>query len=125
MNGKCSVCENYLRGVDRCKFCSFEWATTYTPCDDVSWDIFELDEEEEWSFIQIQDRLKYKGIDCLMVLNWCDDNVILLMGCNAYAHKIANALNVHKECIVQDLDYGVTVINLFMEKPLRVSDNDV
>lgn len=116
---KCRVCENYLRGIDACKFCSFEWATEYPPCDDWEWDILDLDDEIEWSFLQIQDRLKFKGIDCVMVLNWYDANAILIMGCMAYASTLAQALGVHEECIVQDLQYGISIINLFKEKWLR------
>ncbi|WP_458456506.1 hypothetical protein [Methanobrevibacter sp.] len=116
---KCSVCENYLRGIDTCKFCSFEWATSYNPCLDEEWDILNIDEEEEWRFKQIQDRLKYKGIDCLIVLDWFGDNIILLFGCNDHNARIARALDVHEECIVNDLEYGVVGINLYKEKMIR------
>lgn len=116
---KCRVCENYLRGVDTCKFCHFEWATEYPPTDEYGWDILDIDDDVEWSFLQIMDRLKYKGIDCIQVINWFEENVIILIGCNAYADKIARALGVNEECMVQDLEIGITVVNLFKEKWLR------
>ena len=65
------------------------------------------------------DRLHYKGIDVLQVINWFEDNVIILIGCNAYMDRIARALGVHEDCIVSDLDMGIMVINLFKEKWLR------
>lgn len=116
---KCRVCDNYLGGLDTCKFCHFEWATDYSPTNDVEWDLLDLDDEVEWSFLQIQDRLKYKGIDCLQVINWFDDNVIVLIGIRAYADRVANALGVHREVISEDSDVGIMVINLFREKYLR------
>lgn len=116
---KCRVCENYLRGVDTCKFCHFEWALEYPPTDDYGWDVLDLDDDVEWSFLQIMDRLHYKGIDVLQVINWFDDNVIILIGVKDYADKVARALGVHEDCIVSDLDLGIMVINLFKEKWLR------
>lgn len=116
---KCRVCDNYMRGTDTCKFCHFEWATEYPPTDDYGWDIFDIDDDVEWSFLQIMDRLKYKGIDVLQVINWYDDNVIILIGVRDYPDKVARALGVHEDCIVSDLDMGIMVINLFKEKWLR------
>ena len=116
---KCRVCDNYMRGADTCKFCHFEWASEYPPTDDVEWDIFDLDDDVEWSFLQIMDRLHYKGIDVLQVINWFEDNVIILIGVRHYADKVARALQVHEDCIVADLDMGIMVINLFKEKWLR------
>ena len=84
------------------------------------WDIFELDDEGEWSFLQIQYRLKDYGIDCLQVLNWFpDDNSIVLMGVRGYPERVAKALGVHMDSIVSDSDVGIMVINLFKEKYLR------
>lgn len=116
---KCHICSNYLHGIERCKFCSFEYDDDLPWTNDVDWDIFEIDDDIEWSFLQIQYRLKSQNIDCLQVINWFDDNVIILIGCNAYMDRIARALGVDKESMVQDLDIGITVINLFKEKVIR------
>lgn len=120
---KCHICDNYLHGIERCKYCSFEYDDDLPWTNDVDWDIFDIDDDVEWSFLQIQYRLKSKDIDCLQVINWFDDNVIVLIGCNAYADRIARALGVDKECMVQDLDIGVTVVNLFKEKVIRTCPN--
>ncbi len=116
---KCHICSNYLHGIERCKFCSFEYDDDLPWTNDVNWDIFEIDDDVEWSFLQIQYRLKSQNIDCLQVINWFDDNVIILIGCNAYMDRIARALGVDEESMVQDLDIGITVINLFKEKVIR------
>lgn len=116
---KCRVCDHYINWEDTCEFCDFKWATEYSPWSD-DWDIFNIDDDVEWSFLQIQDRLKYHDIDCLLVINWFnDDNAIVLIGCMSYADRIAKALGINEECIVQDLEYGITIINLFKEKWLR------
>ena len=116
---KCNICSNYLQGIERCKFCSFEYDDSLPWTTDLDWDIFEIDDDVEWSFLQIMYRLKSRNIDVLQVINWFDDNVIILIGCNAYMDRIARALGVHVDCMVQDLDIGITVINLFKEKYLR------
>ena len=116
---KCRVCEHYINEEEGCTKCEFTWAEEYPPCNDEKWDIFDINDELEWSFLQIMDRLQYKGIACLEVLNWYSDNVIILIGCRAYLDRIADALGVHEESMVQDLDIGITAVNLFKEKYLR------
>lgn len=83
------------------------------------WDIFKLTDEEEWSFLQIQYRLKEFGIDVLQVIDWYDGDDIILIGVRAYHERIASALNIHQSSISSDLDIGIMVINLFKEKYLR------
>lgn len=116
---KCRCCKHYINESMGCNKCEFEWSAEYPPVNDEKWDLLDLNDDVEWSFIQIMDRLKYKGIDCLQVINWYSDNVIVLIGCMTDYEKIATALGVHKECMVQDLDLGLSVINLFKEKHIR------
>lgn len=116
---KCRVCEHFISEQQGCTECKFEWSTVYPAVNDDEWDILDLDDELEWSFLQIQDRLRFKGIDCLLVLNWFDNNAVLLFGVRAFADRVADALGVHRECINEDSDYGVMVVNLFQEKYLR------
>ena len=119
-DNKCHICSNYLHGINRCKYCSFEYDDDLPWTNDTEWDIFSIDDDVEWSFLQIQYRLKSKGIDVLQVWNWCpDDNAIVLVGVRAYPDKVAKALQIHRESIVSDLDVGIMVINLFKEKYLR------
>ena len=110
---KCRSCSNFLEKLNTCKFCSYE------QIDRGDWDILDLDDEEEWSFLQIQYRLKDKGIDCLQVINWFNGNVVVLIGVRAYPEKVARALNVHEAVICDDSDIGIMVINLFEEKYIR------
>ena len=114
MMEKCRSCRNFLWKLNNCKFCSYEHIDNKN-----DWDILDLDDEEEWSFLQIQYRLKDKGIDCLQVINWFDGNVVILIGVRAYPEKVARALNVHQAVISDDSDIGIMVINLFQEKYVR------
>ena len=117
---KCHNCENYLHGLERCKFCSYQFDDSLAWNDNSKWDIFEIDDEIEWSFLQIQYRLKAHGIDCLEVINWCpNDNVIVIFGVKSYPEKVAEVLGVHRDSIVSDSEIGIMVINLFMEKYFR------
>ena len=120
---KCHICSNYLQGIERCKYCSFEFDDGLPWTNDVDFDIMDIVDEVEWSFLQIQYRLKSKGIDVLQVLNWYDDNSIVLTGVRAYPEKVARALGVNQECIVSDSDVGIMVINLFKEKVMRTCPN--
>ena len=117
---KCHICSNYLHGIERCKYCSFEYDDNLPWTNDTEFDIFSIDDDVEWSFLQIQYRLKSKGVDVLQVYNWYpDDNCIVLIGVRAYPDRVARALGVHRDCIVSDLDAGIMVVNLYMEKCLR------
>lgn len=123
-NMKCHICSNYLHGLERCKYCEFEYDESLPWCDDTEWDIFDVDSEVEWSFLQIQYRLKSKGVDCLQVLDWWDNSVIVLIGVVAFPWKVARALGVHEECISSDSDIGIMVINLYKEKAMRTLFKD-
>lgn len=94
--------------------------------DPVDWDVLEIDDDVEWSFLQIMYRLKAHKIDCLQVINWFDGDDILITGIREmYPDRIAKALGVHKECISLDSDVGVCIVNLFKEKCLRKLDEKV
>ena len=116
---KCRVCENYLRGLDNCKYCSFEWAKEYPPCIDTPYDIFEMDDDIEWSHLQLLDRLHYKGIECLFADIWVDNNIAYLIGVRADKSRVADALHISEDVIYSDPDKGFMIINLFQEKYLR------
>lgn len=120
---KCHICANYMQGIERCKYCSFEFDDDLPWTNDVDFDILNIDNDVEWDFLQIQYRLKSKGIDVLQVLSWWDNNILVLIGIRAYADKVAMALGVNRECIVEDLDIGIMVINLFKEKVMRTCPN--
>lgn len=116
---KCRVCNNYLNGLERCKFCSFEWAEEYPPCNDDEWDILDLDYDIEWGHLQLIDRLFYKGIDCLSADIWWDNNLAIIIGCKASKSKVANALHISEKIIYDDMEHGLMILNLFQEKYLR------
>ena len=114
---KCRVCENYLRGEDACKYCNFEWAKEYPPLND-EFNIFELDDDIEWSHYQIMDRLRYKGIECISADIWCDEDLAIVVGALASKSKIADALGVSDNVVFETM-HGLFIINLFMEKYRR------
>ena len=118
----CDYCTNYLSELDTCKYCSFE-------SDDEKirnqihkanhFNIFELNDDEEWSHIQILNHLHNQGIECLFVDIWTNDNIAWIIGCTSPIEHIARALGIHKECIYPDWDHGMIILNLFQEKYLR------
>lgn len=115
---RCSICANHLSEIDRCKFCSFEWDERYDPCKSDDWDILDLKDEDGWTHHQIRDRLFAKGIECLFVDIWSDDDVAWVVG-TTNSSRLADALNIHEEVVYCDYDHGFAIINLFKEKYLR------
>ena len=111
---KCVYCANYFKELGTCKFCHYE----YQPLDE-DWDIFELDDDVEWSHLQIQHHLADNGIECIMADIWVDENVAFLVGCYAKPNRIADALGINEECIYSEDMHGLVIINLFQEKWLR------
>ena len=116
---KCRVCEHYLGLTQGCTKCSFEWAKEYPPTDDKGFDILNLDDDLEWSHFQILDRLHFKGIECLFADIWNDNNIALLFACKADKDRVASALGVDSDCIYDDFEHGLMIINLFQEKYIR------
>lgn len=126
---RCESCANFMVGVDRCKFCHWEFDPGYNPWNRDDWDIFEMDDDEEWSHIQLLKRLKSQGFNCLYADMWTDNNVAWLVGClpdtehigrrHVNADGIADALNLHKESVYCEVESGLIILNLFQEKYLR------
>ena len=114
---KCRMCVNYFEKLDTCKYCHFEYDRDYCKSDD--WDILKLKDEDGWTHHQIRDRLYSKGIECLFVDIWIDDDVAWIIGCNAENYKLADVLNIHEESIYNDYEHGFIILNLFKEKYLR------
>ena len=115
-NSKCNYCANYLDNLGECKFCHFEYDDFYTRDD---WDILDLDDDIEWSHLQILYRLHSKGLPCLFADIWSDKNIAWLVGCNVFSWKIAEVLNVHEECIYNHSDQAFIFLNLYQEKCIR------
>lgn len=120
-NERCNYCNNYMVNIDRCKFCNFEADEWYTRDD---WDILNLDDDIEWSHLQILYRLLSKGLPCLFVNMWNDD-IVYLSGCNVFPSKIAKVLNIHQECIYNESDQAFMIINLYQEKCIRKKENNI
>lgn len=118
-SNRCRVCNNYLNGLERCKYCKFKWADEYPPTSDDEWDILDLDDDIEWSHFQIIDRLYYKGIECLSADIWYDNELAYLIGVKGSSDEVANALGIHKECIFDDYEHCWMILNLFKERYLR------
>ena len=117
---KCRVCENYLRGLDTCKYCSFEWSKDYPATQVYGFDILDINEDDyEFAHLQILDRLHFKGIECIAADVWYGDGAGFLIGCNGSPEQVADALGMHKEAVYGNLENGLVVLNLFQEKYLR------
>ena len=119
---KCSICSNYLNELDRCKYCSFEYdeESGYRSDD---WDILSLDDEDGWTHEQIMVRLFAKGIKCLMTDIWWDNNLAYVIGADASAERVADALNIHRESIYDCGILPMLILNLGLEKELRMNDD--
>jgi len=121
-NSRCGYCGNYLTSVDRCKYCHFEYCEELNLKSD-DWDILNLDPNVEWEHFQILYRLHSKGIECISADMWYRDGVAYLIGAKGSDDDIANALNIHKECIFNDYEHCWIILNLFMEKCYRKLDD--
>ena len=117
MQEKCNYCANYMYNVDRCKFCHFEYEDDWYTMDD--WDVLNLDDDYEWSHLQILYRLHAKNLPCSFVDLWSDNNLAILLGCNVFTSKIADVLGVHEECIYNWSDQAMIIVNLYQEKCIR------
>lgn len=87
-------------------------------------DILKLDEDdcEEWSHRKILNRLHNHNIDCYYADMWGCDEIAFLSGINVsltYLDRVAEILNLHKECIYYDVEHSFMILNLFQEKILR------
>ena len=121
---KCKICEHYNFSKEECSFCKFEYANDLYWNDDDEWDILNLDDDIEWSHLQIMYRLKAKRIDCLFADIWFDNNLAYILGAKANVHRVAEVLGVHEEVIYDGGENPILIINLFQEKYLRGLIND-
>ena len=115
---KCDYCKHYMNKDSICKYCNFEYFEDFKLFDD-DWDIFKLDDDIEWSHLQIMYRLKAYGIDCLFADIWGDKDMAFIVGCDSKTELIANVLNLDEECVYNDFEHGLIILNLFKEKYLR------
>lgn len=116
----CRFCNNYMSGLDRCKFCNFDANEDYdffTSNDE--WDILNLKEEDGWEHIQILDRLRLNGVECIAADIWFNENMALLFGCKGDHSEVARLLGVSEKVFYVDYDKDLILINLFQEKFLR------
>lgn len=118
MMNKCKVCINYMNGLERCKYCQFEWDENEPWCQD-NWDIFSLNDDYEWSHHQMSYRLHYKGINHFWCDMWTDNNIAVIIGVTANKYKVAKALNINEECIYDWADHSIMIINLYQERDIR------
>ena len=119
INCRCNNCSNYLSKLERCKFCYYEFDESLSWNNDDDWDILELDDDVEWSHLQILYRLHSKGIECLFADIWWDNNMAFLVGVKASDERVARALGIKEEVIYNDYEHGLMILNLFKEKYLR------
>lgn len=85
----------------------------------MDWDILNLNEEDGWEHKQILYRLWDKNIECLTADIWFDNNVAYILGCFEPDYKIAQALNIHSDCVYAGTESGIVILNLYQEKDLR------
>ena len=113
---KCTYCKHYIDKNSICEYCEFEYHHWYSKDD---WDIFGMDDDYEWSHLQIQYRLEAKGIECLFADIWYDENIAYIVGVKAKKERVASVLGVNNECVYDDSEHGLMILNLFQEKYLR------
>lgn len=116
---KCKICNKYNFNTDECSLCDFEFSDELYWNNDDEWDILNLDDDYEWSYLQIQYRLKSKNIECLFADMWTDENMAYIIGVMGNKSSVAEALGVHEEVIYDVPDKGIMLINLFQEKYIR------
>lgn len=116
---RCNICVNYLPNEENCSLCQFEYDENLFWTNDDEWDILEMDDDYEWSHLQLLYRLYAKNIDCLFADIWFDSNIAFMIGVKATEDRVAEAFGVHKEVIYNDFEHGLMIVNLFQEKYLR------
>lgn len=116
---RCNYCtESKSNGTD-CPHCQFQYNKSYFPYKSDDWDILNLDDNLEWPHLQILYRLHLNDIECLRADIWVDDNIAVLIGCQADTERIARVLKVHEDCVYVDGLNPLVIINLYQEKHLR------
>ena len=115
---RCSYCSKFNYETKNCPYCEFEYEHQFRLESD-DWDILDLDDELEWSHLQILYRLHSQGVECLFADIWFDNNMAYLIGCKSYKTELARVLNIHEDCIYEDFEHGLVFLNLFQEKYIR------
>lgn len=116
---KCTFCTKYDHSREDCSVCQFEYDEHLPWTKDDDWDILNLNDDIEWSHLQIQYRLKDKNIDCLHADIWFDTDVAFIVGVKANAERVARALGLYEESVYMEHESSLCILNLFKEKYLR------
>ena len=116
---RCNYCTESKNDGRDCPHCKFQYDESYFPYKSDDWDILNLDDDLEWSHLQILYRLHLYDIECLRADIWYDENMAVLIGCMANSEKIARVLNVHNDTVYTDGLNPLVIVNLFQEKYLR------
>ena len=122
---KCKICTNYDFIDEKCCNCEFEFDEDLYWNNDEKWDILELDDDYEWSHLQIMYRLKSKNIECITADIWWDNDLAIIIGADKSVESVAEALGVSDDVVYDAGLKPLYIINLFKEKWLRGYFNDV
>lgn len=115
---RCEICKKYNFNEKVCSLCDFSFDESLSWNND-DWDILKMDDDVEWSHLQIMYRLKSKNIECLFADIWWDNNLAYILGAKARGKDVAQALGVHEEVVYDGGENPILIINLFQEKYLR------
>lgn len=117
----CSLCKNYNEELDDCKLCDYEFdQEKFLESKKNDFDILNLDPDEGWEHVQIMDQLNKHKIDHYRADMWVDDNIAYIFGCKETDNqKIAKVLGIHVECVYNDYENMLVILNLFQEKIIR------
>ena len=81
----------------------------------MNFNILNLNDDVEWSHIQLQNHLWDNNIQCLYCDMYTNDNLAILVGCNVLDYELSRVLGVHKDCIYRFDELGLIVLNLYQE----------
>lgn len=117
----CKTCKNHMSQLDSCKFCHYEFDEHKyyeVKSEKTHFDILHMPEDDGWWHHQIMDQLHHCGIEHYFADIW-NDNMAFIFGCNSTSEKIASALGLHTECVYNDYEHRLVILNLFQEKIIR------
>lgn len=116
---RCNYCSETTNDGSDCPHCQFQYDENYFPYKSDDWDILNLDDNIEWSHLQILYRLHLNGIECLKTDIWTNKGIALLFGVKSNKSTVARILKIHEECIYSEWDEPLWILNLFQEQYLR------
>jgi len=116
---RCNYCTETTNDGSDCPHCQFKYDEDYFPYKSDEWNILELDDDLEWSHLQILYRLHLYGIECLRADIFTNENIGILIGVKSDKSTVAKVLGIHEECIYCEWDEPFWILNLFQEKYLR------